>query len=91
MYRQRVARRSRWGVRPEQLRLDDAGVAARVLVVESAGSETHLLVEACGTKLTCVLRERVSVRPGDHVRLAADSAHLHLFRTDSSERLEPVH
>ena len=79
------------GVRPEHLRLDDAGVAARVLVVESTGSETHLLVEACGTKLTCVLRERVSVRPGDHVRLAADSAQLHLFRTDSGERLAPVH
>ena len=79
------------GVRPEHLRLDDAGVASRVLVVETTGSETHLLVDAGGIKLTCVLRERVSVRPGDHVRLAADIAHLHLFRTDSGERIEPVH
>ncbi|HEY3049266.1 MAG TPA: sn-glycerol-3-phosphate ABC transporter ATP-binding protein UgpC [Polaromonas sp.] len=79
------------GVRPEHLRLDDAGVEARVLVVESTGSETHLLVDAGGIKLTCVLRERVSVRPGDHVRLGADNAHLHLFHGDSGERLEPVH
>ncbi|CAN7728768.1 sn-glycerol-3-phosphate ABC transporter ATP-binding protein UgpC [Variovorax sp. LjRoot84] len=79
------------GVRPEHLRLDGAGVEARVVVVESTGSETHLVVDAGGTKLTCVLRERVSVRPGDQVRLGADSAHLHLFRADSGERLEPVH
>ncbi|MDR7375450.1 multiple sugar transport system ATP-binding protein [Rhodoferax ferrireducens] len=79
------------GVRPEHLRLDDAGVEARVLVVESTGSETHLVVDAGGIKLTCVLRERVSVRPGDHVRLSADNAHLHLFHGDSGERLEPVH
>jgi len=79
------------GVRPEHLRLDDAGVEARVLVVESTGSETHLVVDAGGIKLTCVLRERVSVRPGDHVRLGADNAHLHLFHGDSGERLEPVH
>ena len=79
------------GVRPEHLRLDEAGVEASVLVVESTGSETHLLVDAGGIKLTCVLRERVSVRPGDHVRLGSDNAHLHLFRADSGERLEPGH
>ncbi|BEP38952.1 sn-glycerol-3-phosphate ABC transporter ATP-binding protein UgpC (plasmid) [Variovorax sp. V59] len=79
------------GVRPEHLRLDAEGVEARVLVVESTGSETHLIVDAGGTKLTCVLRERVSVRPGDQVRLGVDSAHVHLFRADSGERLEPLH
>jgi multiple sugar transport system ATP-binding protein len=79
------------GVRPEHLRLDDAGVKARVLVVESTGSETHLIVDTGGIKLTCVLRERVSVRTGDHVCLGADNAHLHLFHGDSGERLEPVH
>ncbi|MDP9928051.1 ABC transporter ATP-binding protein [Variovorax paradoxus] len=79
------------GVRPEHLRLEAEGVEARVLVVESTGSETHLIVDAGGTKLTCVLRERVSVRPGDQVRLGADSAHVHLFRADSGERLETLH
>ena len=79
------------GVRPEHLRLDAEGVEAQVLVVESTGSETHLIVDAGGTKLTCVLRERVSVRPGDQVRLGADSAHVHLFRADSGERLETLH
>jgi multiple sugar transport system ATP-binding protein len=76
------------GVRPEHLRLDPEGLDAEVHVVESTGSETHLIVDSSGTKLTCVLRERVSVHPGDHVRLGADSAHLHLFRADSGQRIE---
>ena len=76
------------GVRPEHLRLDPSGVEARVVVVESTGSETHLVVDAAGTKLTCVLRERIAVRPGDQVRLGSDSAHLHLFHADSGERIE---
>ncbi len=76
------------GVRPEHLRLDPDGLDAQVHVVESTGSETHLIVDSAGTKLTCVLRERVNVRPGDHVRLSADSAHLHLFRADSGQRIE---
>ena len=62
-----------------------------MLVVESTGSETHLLVDATGIKLTCVLREPVSVRTGEHVRLGVDNAHLHLFHGDSGERLELVH
>ena len=65
-----------------------SGVEARVVVVESTGSETHLVVDAAGTKLTCVLRERIAVRPGDQVRLGSDSAHLHLFHADSGERIE---
>ncbi|MDE1948606.1 MAG: sn-glycerol-3-phosphate ABC transporter ATP-binding protein UgpC [Burkholderiales bacterium] len=79
------------GVRPEHLRIDPAGVQARVQVVETTGSETHVIADAGGARLTCVLRERVGVRPGDDVRLGVDSAHLHLFRTDSGERLERVH
>jgi multiple sugar transport system ATP-binding protein len=79
------------GVRPEHLRLDAAGLQARVQVVETTGSETHLVADAGGTRLNCVLRERVSVRPGDQVRLGVDSTYLHLFRADSGERLEPAH
>jgi multiple sugar transport system ATP-binding protein len=79
------------GVRPEHLRLDPSGVEARVVVVESTGSETHLVVDDAGTKLTCVLRERVNVRPGDFVRLGSDSAHLHLFHAESGERIEQLH
>ena len=76
------------GVRPEHLRLDSSGLEARVLVVEPTGSETHLVADVSGSKVTCLLRERISVRPGDHIRLSVDSAHLHLFRADSGERIE---
>jgi multiple sugar transport system ATP-binding protein len=79
------------GVRPEHLRLDSTGLEARVLVVEPTGSETHLVADLGGSKVTCVLRERISVRPGDHIRLSVDSAHLHLFHADSGERIELNH
>jgi multiple sugar transport system ATP-binding protein len=79
------------GVRPEHLRLDAAGVPARVLVVESTGSETHVVAESGNAKITCVLRERISVRPGDNVHLTADSERLHLFHAGSGERLETLH
>ncbi|MGJ7493359.1 ABC transporter ATP-binding protein [Variovorax sp. ZT4R33] len=79
------------GVRPEHIRLDPEGVQARVQVVESTGSETHLTVDAGGTKLTCVLRERVSLRPGDDVRLGVDVSRLHLFHADSGDRVETLH
>jgi multiple sugar transport system ATP-binding protein len=78
------------GVRPEHMRLDPAGMAANVHVVEATGSETHLIADAGGTKLTCVLRERVSIRPGDTIRLGVDRSNLHLFHADSGERFEAV-
>ncbi len=78
------------GVRPEHMRLDPAGMAANVHVVEATGSETHIIADAGGTKLTCVLRERVNVHPGETIRLGVDRSHLHLFHADSGERLEAV-
>lgn len=78
------------GVRPEHMRLDPEGMAASVHVVEATGSETHVIADAGGTKLTCVLRERVGIRPGDIIRLGVDRTHLHLFHPDSGERLEAV-
>lgn len=76
------------GVRPEHLRLDSGGIECQVLVVEATGSETYLSVDARGTKLTCVLRERVSVKPGDNIRLGVDQKHLHLFNGATGERME---
>lgn len=79
------------GVRPEHLRLGSMGVPARVLVVESTGSETHVIAEVGAAKITCVLRERVDVRPGDNVHLSADIPQMHLFHAASGERLETLH
>jgi multiple sugar transport system ATP-binding protein len=68
-----------WGIRPEHLRLSDSGVPAVVEVVEPTGSETLVIAKTGGNTLSALLRERVTVVPGQHVFLAPDLAQLHLF------------
>ncbi len=58
------------GIRPEHFDLAPDGMEAEVVVVEPTGSETMLAVRAGGQDLTCVLRERVTERPGETVSCA---------------------
>jgi len=73
------------GVRPEHFDLAPDGIAAEVVVVEPTGSETMLAVRAGGQDLTCVLRDRVSERPGDTVSLRP--TRVHVFDADTGRRL----
>lgn len=63
----------------------------KIVVTAMEGGIKSEAQHAGGIKFTCVLRERISVRPGDHVRLGVRNAHLHLFHGDSGEQLEPAH
>jgi multiple sugar transport system ATP-binding protein len=76
-----------WGVRPEGLRLADAGLPASIAVVEPTGAETHVLCHTALGNVTAVLRERVSARPGDAVHLAADPTSVHIFDKATGTRL----
>ena len=77
------------GIRPEDIRLGDPdGIAASVLVIEPTGSETHLVVQLGSQEITCVLRERVLLVPGQTVRLSLRSENLHFFDKRSQERIE---
>src|SRR5262245_39241904 len=59
------------GVRPEDIYVDNEnGAAAKVIVVEPTGAETHLAVKLGGYEVTCVLRERVSLQPNQQVKLS---------------------
>ncbi|WP_095090989.1 ABC transporter ATP-binding protein [Mesorhizobium sophorae] len=71
-----------WGIRPEHLRLSDSGVPAVVEVVEPTGSETLVIAKAGNNTLSALLRERISVMPGQHVFLAPDLTQLHLFNAE---------
>ncbi|SDA26170.1 carbohydrate ABC transporter ATP-binding protein, CUT1 family [Methylobacterium sp. UNC378MF] len=73
------------GIRPEHFDLASDGIAAEVVVVEPTGSETMLAVRAVGQDLTCVLRERVSERPGETVSLRPNR--VHFFDAESGRRL----
>jgi multiple sugar transport system ATP-binding protein len=77
-----------YGVRPEHLLLGDSGLAGTVAVVEPTGSETHIVARVEGREVTAVSRERVTVRPGDAVRLAPVASAVHLFDKASGQRLQ---
>jgi ABC-type sugar transport system ATPase subunit len=78
-------RRVEVGVRPEHVRLGGEGVPARVVLVEAAGSETYVHVDADGHAI--VVRGGPDERPavGAEVNLAVRDADIHLFDADSGE------
>jgi len=76
-----------YGVRPGDLSLADAGVAAKVFVVEPTGAETELLLQVGDAQLTLVMHGRTTARPDDTVHLAIEAAHAHVFDRASGRRL----
>ena len=77
------------GMRPEDLSLtsDQDGIPFVVDVIEPTGAETHLVGSVEGAPVRCVFRERLTVAPGETLRLRADPARLHLFDRDNGTRL----
>ena len=77
-----------FGIRPEHLDLTGAGgLQARVVVVEPTGSETHVVLRIAERDLTAVFRERHAFTPGQQVHLTPQPGLIHLFDSDSGERL----
>ncbi|MCO4055073.1 MAG: sn-glycerol-3-phosphate ABC transporter ATP-binding protein UgpC [Bosea sp.] len=76
-----------YGLRPEHVRLDGAGLEARVHVVEPMGSETQVVAEIAGQPFTCLFRERIAARPGEVIRITPDRMSTHLFDAGSGKRL----
>ncbi len=92
-----------YGVRPEHLSLDGStgwnaggstggstggeGIAATVQVIEPTGSETQVLMKVGSQSLVGAFRERVSVRPGEILRIRPDPELVHLFDQQSGQRL----
>src|SRR5690242_10691714 len=63
-----------YGVRPGDLSLAGAGVAAKVFVVEPTGAETELLLRVGDAQLTVVMHGRTPAKPDDTVHLAIDAS-----------------
>jgi len=69
-----------YGMRPEHCTLaDSGGIPADVVVVEPTGADTQLYCRFNGQELTSLVRDRVSCRAGDSVRLKPDLGRAHLF------------
>ena len=76
-----------YGIRPGDLTLANAGIAAQVVVVEPTGAETELLLQIGTQQLTLVLHGRTAAQPGDTVHLAIDGAKAHVFDGQGGQRL----
>jgi multiple sugar transport system ATP-binding protein len=76
-----------YGIRPEHLRIDPAGVQATVQVIEPTGSETQVLLRAGDAHLMGAFRERVSLHPGEVLPVMPDPALVHLFDRQSGRRI----
>jgi len=72
-----------YGIRPEHLKLDNAGFAVEVVVIEPMGSSTQIIAKVAETSITIISTERLALQPGSTVRLMPDLSAVHLF--DRSE------
>jgi len=77
------------GIRPEDLRLADGGIAARVTDAEYLGADTVLACAVGATTLLARLPGRVALAAGTKVHLAVD-APLHLFDIETGRRIDAV-
>jgi multiple sugar transport system ATP-binding protein len=75
------------GIRPEDLTPSETGILAKIAVIEPTGSETHLLLRGNDQDLTSVLRERRNYSSGQDIYLSADPDTLHIFDSQSKQRL----
>ncbi|MEM9049614.1 MAG: sn-glycerol-3-phosphate ABC transporter ATP-binding protein UgpC [Pseudomonadota bacterium] len=82
----------RYGIRPEHLRLtgdaqSGSGLPATVKVVEPTGTETLVFLRMDGGEAVAVFRDRISLSPGQEIRLAPDPDQAHLFHAAEGHRL----
>ncbi|RUW68296.1 sn-glycerol-3-phosphate ABC transporter ATP-binding protein UgpC [Mesorhizobium sp. M4B.F.Ca.ET.049.02.1.2] len=77
------------GIRPEHLRLSEAGIPVTVAVVEPTGSEVQLIGRTeGGEEIVANFRERHSFTPGETIRLSAEPGLIHLFHGETGKRFE---
>lgn len=77
-----------FGVRPEHLQVGAGpGLPARVAVVEPTGADTHLALRSDAGDIGVVLRDRLSLQPGETVSLQPDARRCHLFDRATGERI----
>jgi multiple sugar transport system ATP-binding protein len=76
-----------YGVRPEHVVLSPGGAPAEVLLVEPTGSETQVVVKVGDQDVLALVRERVSLRPGDTTGITIDPARVHRFDAATGVRI----
>ncbi len=75
------------GMRPECVRLADAGLAGRLTLLEPTGPDTYAFVDTAIGPLVLRTGGRVAQRIGDAVHVAWDARDLHVFDAATDRRL----
>ncbi len=76
------------GIRPEELKVAEAGLPAEVSVVEPTGAETLVMSRYAGRELTLIDRERRSYHSGQTIHLTAKPEAIHVFDRKTTNRLD---
>jgi multiple sugar transport system ATP-binding protein len=75
------------GIRPEHLQFSNAGIAARVVVVEPLGMSTQVTLDAMQERVTLLTLDRPQLSPGDARAVSAKTEDMHIFDRESGLRL----
>ena len=75
------------GIRPEHIAAT-GDVPFQVDVIEPTGAETHLYGKIGASNWCVTTHTRMQVEPGQRMMLGLPEAHLHLFDTESGQRLD---
>ena len=75
------------GIRPGAIRLEAAGIAARVYLVEHLGEHAIVDLHVGQTLVRARMDRRVRVREGDTVHLAFNAEDVHVFDAGTRQRL----
>jgi multiple sugar transport system ATP-binding protein len=76
-----------YGIRPEHITIGEGGLRVRVSVLEPTGAETQIFAKADDDLIDAVIKERLSLRPGDEVPFLIDPANAHIFDWRTSQRM----
>jgi len=75
------------GVRPEHIRLDEAGSAMTVAVVEPTGSEVQVVFKDGPLEMVAAFHERIGLQVGQSAGLRIQPGSLHFFDSETGQRL----
>ncbi|GLR85226.1 ABC transporter ATP-binding protein [Bradyrhizobium iriomotense] len=76
-----------YGIRPEHITIGEGGLPVRVSVLEPTGAETQIFAKADDDLIDAVVKERLSLKPGDEVPFLIDPANAHIFDRKTSQRM----
>jgi multiple sugar transport system ATP-binding protein len=76
-----------YGIRPEHIAVGPGGIPVEVAVLEPTGSETQIFGRLGPAAVDALVRDRISLQPGDTVPFLFDPGRAHIFDQASGQRL----